>query len=47
MIELCKEKIHALDNNRKPPVNAKEIVAAYRQRIKEVRGWMAGEVVEK
>jgi hypothetical protein len=44
MIETLKEKIHALDNTRTPVKNSAEIIAAYRARIKEIKGWMVQEV---
>lgn len=42
MIERLKEKIFALENNRKPVGNRKEIVAAYKARIRDVKNWMDG-----
>lgn len=44
-IEVLKDKIHALENSRTPVKGAKEIIAAYRARIKEIKSWMAQEVV--
>ena len=44
LIDMLKEKIHALENSRVPVKGSKEIGAAYRARIKEIKNWMAQEV---
>ncbi len=44
MIERCQARINALQQSRQPVAGAKEAVAAYRQRIKDVKKWMAGEL---
>lgn len=43
-IELCKEKIFAQENKRPPAANAKEVIAAYKARIREIKKWQAGEL---
>jgi len=42
-IEYFKEKIFGLENSRKPATNQTDVIAAYKQRIREVKKWMAGE----
>ena len=44
MIDRFKEKIFALENSRSPMPNRADLVAAYKQRIKAVKNWMAGEL---
>jgi hypothetical protein len=38
------EKIYGLQNSRKPASNQADVVGAYKQRVKEIKKWMAGEV---
>lgn len=44
MIEFCKGKIYALEQSRNPAPNRAEVIAAYKQRIKNVRNWVAGQL---
>jgi len=43
-IEYLKEKIYGLENSRKPAANRSEVIAIYKQRIRDTKKWMAGEV---
>ena len=42
-IDTCKGKIYALEQSRNPIPNRQEVIAAYKQRIKDVKKWMVGE----
>jgi hypothetical protein len=42
MIERAKTRIHAMEQSRNPLPNQKEIIAAYKQRIRDIRNWMDG-----
>jgi hypothetical protein len=44
MIDLAKEKIYAEENRRPLRANAKDVIAAYKARIKAVKKWIAGEL---
>lgn len=44
MIDLCKEKIYATEFKNPPPPNGREIIAAYKKRIRDVKKWIAGEL---
>ncbi|MDE3067776.1 MAG: helix-turn-helix domain-containing protein [Verrucomicrobiota bacterium] len=47
VIENLKEKIFRLENARQLSSNRKDIVIAYRQRIREIKDWMHGEIAAK
>ena len=42
MIERLKTRIGAMDQSRTPLPNQKEIIAVYRQRIRDIKNWMDG-----
>jgi len=42
MIDRHKERIYAMENSRRPLPNQKEIIALYRQRIRDIKNWMDG-----
>jgi hypothetical protein len=44
MIEFCKQRIYAVEQSRTPVLNRAEIIVAYKQRIKAVKNWMAGQL---
>lgn len=44
MIERIKSKVGRMEISRTPLPNQKEIIAAYRQRIRDIKDWMDGEI---
>jgi hypothetical protein len=42
-IQYLGEKIFGLQNSRKPANNQADVIAVYKQRIRELKKWMAGE----
>lgn len=44
MIELCKQKIFAIEQSRDPIPNSLEVIVAYKRRIKDVKHWVAGQL---
>lgn len=44
-IEIIKERMHQVENSRNPNPKRKEIVSAYRSRVKELKQWVVGELV--
>jgi hypothetical protein len=43
-IETLKGKIFRLENSRQPLPNQKEIISAYKQRVRDIKDWMNGEL---
>jgi hypothetical protein len=44
VIEGLKQKIYRMENSRQPLANQKEIIVAYKSRIRDIKDWMAGEI---
>jgi hypothetical protein len=44
VIEKLKEKIYRLENSRQPLPNQKDIVGAYKQRVRDIKDWITGEI---